>query len=729
MALSSLEQSWKDVENTEPILNRDIKIRTMYGALINMNLTAYESPAPYRLLLVLEQSKDFLQLPFKVKVTKDELARELRRWLDGHMIRNPCVLIPKRIDESITNFVKFGKPPPQEDLLVWILSRTELRTGQDSEIKFGGFEFDYTGINSIEAEREKIARVDAELSAEDNAFAAVNLKNEYPKTTRASKSNNKIVKDVNDDPIDDLEEFSKSIQNLQDLNVNASSASARPSSAPGGLKTFMFPGPDTTAADARRDEMAHLRKLHREHAKANKVDNSSYGITRKIVGRSKVMDELKTKGATKLKGREGAQVGISKKDWTSDHWRLAVDLDKARKDVEKAMEERRMMMVTSKVRQKQMSDKLNSVKQKVTGSSGSQKWIAAAQEELIRLQNINFEIQEDIRKQKIKSSKAVQQVAMTIAPPGYTNRRGSWQRGAVIGPGPLPPDATMPQTDPLLEVTMKKYYWDSEGRRHTRTLADMEREETSKSQVDRAMEVIRRAAANATTYKLDLKKIFEFFDSSGDGCIVKSELVQAFESLGVHLEPETAAAIYDHFDPNHSGSIKLGEFVYAFFNRRKIVRQYKRNINGLSEQQIKAKFHSCDTNGNGKLDHKEFLKLLKKFGIEISEFEQNLIMEKFDADGDGYLDIDEFREFLHNPDGDLMNTVIKSKTLPPSYSNIPRIPVHNHTAPVGHIQESKSARKEEQPIDMEKVDVLWMAKMLEDQEKLESKLGKQYYRN
>jgi len=478
-----------------------------------------------------------LQYPFKVKVTKDDLAKELRRWLDGYMIRNPCVLIPKRIDEVITKFVKFGKPPPQEDLLVWILSRTELRTGDNSEIKFGGFEFDYTGIGSIEAEREKIARVDAELAAEDDAFAAVKLKNEYPKTTRASKINsNKITKiEVDDDPLDDLENFSKSIQNIQELNVKTSAAGTRPSSAPGGLKTFTFPGPDATSTDARRDEMAHLRKMHREHAKANKVDNSSYGISRKIIGRSQALDDLKSRGTTKLKGRSGAVEAVSKKDWTSDHWRLAADLDKARKDVECAMEERRMMIAVSKERQKQMKEKLHTVKEKITGSASSQNWIKNAEEELMRLKNIHFEIQEDIRKQKIKAKRAVQQVVMTIAPPGYTNRRGSWQRGAVIGPGPLPPDATMPQTDPLLEVTMKKYYWDSEGRRHMRTLADIEREESSKSNVDRAMEVIRRAAANATTYKLDLKKIFEYFDTSGDGHIVKSELIQAFDSMGVKV--------------------------------------------------------------------------------------------------------------------------------------------------------------------------------------------------
>jgi len=36
---SSSDPSWKDVERTEPILNRDIKIRTLFGALLNMNLT------------------------------------------------------------------------------------------------------------------------------------------------------------------------------------------------------------------------------------------------------------------------------------------------------------------------------------------------------------------------------------------------------------------------------------------------------------------------------------------------------------------------------------------------------------------------------------------------------------------------------------------------------------------------------------------------------------------
>jgi hypothetical protein len=47
--------------------------------------------------------------------------------------------------------------------------------------------------------------------------------------------------------------------------------------------------------------------------------------------------------------------------------------------------------------------------------------------------------------------------------------------------------------------------------------------------------------------------------------------------------------------------------------------------------------------------------------------------------------------------------------------------VHSNTAPAALIEESKSSREDKQKVDMEKVDVLWMAKMLEEQEKMESK--------
>ena len=120
----------------------------------------------------------------------------------------------------------------------------------------------------------------------------------------------------------------------------------------------------------------------------------------------------------------------------------------------------------------------------------------------------------------------------------------------------------------------------------------------------------------------------------------------------------------------------------------------------------------------------------------MGEFEQNLMMEKFDSDGDGYLDIDEFRQYLNNPDGDHLTHAVKSKTLPPAFSTInsnsSSIPIEvksslslSSSSLLAKDSNNETIKKE----DVEKVDVLWMAKMLEEQERLERKVGKEFYRN
>ena len=103
-----------------------------------------------------------------------------------------------------------------------------------------------------------------------------------------------------------------------------------------------------------------------------------------------------------------------------------------------------------------------------------------------------------------------------------------------------------------------------------------------------------------------------------------------------------------HFDPNGSGSIHYGEFVWAFFNRRALVRQWKRVTQGLTHEQMRSKFHQFDVNGDGRLDQKEFKKMLKNLGIVIGDDEQKTLVERFDIDGDGDVDLREFFNFMES---------------------------------------------------------------------------------
>ena len=75
------------------------------------------------------------------------------------------------------------------------------------------------------------------------------------------------------------------------------------------------------------------------------------------------------------------------------------------------------------------------------------------------------------------------------------------------------------------------------------------------------------------------------------------------------------------------------------------MRQWKRNTKEMTSSQIRTKFHKFDKNGNGRLDSKEFRRLLKSFGIEMHQLQVNSLIDRFDKDGDGNIDMSEFFTF------------------------------------------------------------------------------------
>lgn len=77
-----------------------------------------------------------------------------------------------------------------------------------------------------------------------------------------------------------------------------------------------------------------------------------------------------------------------------------------------------------------------------------------------------------------------------------------------------------------------------------------------------------------------------------------------------------------------------------------MVRQWKRSTDGFTPQQLRGKFHQFDVNGDGKLNYKEFEHLLLSFGIVLSESELDTLVTRFDADGDGCIDMHEFFAFI-----------------------------------------------------------------------------------
>jgi len=208
------------------------------------------------------------------------------------------------------------------------------------------------------------------------------------------------------------------------------------------------------------------------------------------------------------------------------------------------MDERRRMIEVAKARQLQAAERYRQIRENLQNQKGVGKFVNIATNELLSLQNIEADIIEDIKKQRSRAQRTTEHVRWTMAPSGFSNRRGSSQKGPVLGSGPLHPNATSSLRDPRIDQTLRKYYWDCAGRRHLRDNIDNNNNNNNESLIETAMEAIRRVAANISSFKLDLKKVFEQFDTSGDGFISQSEMAEAFLNMGVALDIDAVNAIF-----------------------------------------------------------------------------------------------------------------------------------------------------------------------------------------
>ena len=120
------------------ILRKDIKVRSISGTLTTVHLVVLECESPYVLIFVMTTHSNH---SVRMDVNREELADEIRKWMKKTEVRYPCVNASHRLLDVMNDFIKHGKPPKQNDLIAWILSRSELRLGSSAALVLGGFSF------------------------------------------------------------------------------------------------------------------------------------------------------------------------------------------------------------------------------------------------------------------------------------------------------------------------------------------------------------------------------------------------------------------------------------------------------------------------------------------------------------------------------------------------------------------------------------------------------------
>ena len=135
------------------------------------------------------------------------------------------------------------------------------------------------------------------------------------------------------------------------------------------------------------------------------------------------------------------------------------------------------------------------------------------------------------------------------------------------------------------------------------------------------------------------------------------EFKRSLHELGDHLSGEQMEAVFHHFDPNGEGRIDYGEFTWAFYNRRRLIKAWKDASGGaaVSEQsrltRMRELFHRYDSQRKGKLQPYQFRKVLEGMGVALADWEFQTLLTRFDKDDDGFVDYVEFVAFMEEQVG------------------------------------------------------------------------------
>ena len=149
-----LDSNEIEVETSQILRGKRLKLRTINRAVLPIVLNVFECESPYVMIFLIDIAETY---SVRMDVQKEDLARELGLWLEGEMLESPALELSSRGERVMQQFMKYGKTLAQEDLILWILSRSELSLERVDCIKFGVISSD-NYVNSTSSYDEMTTR-------------------------------------------------------------------------------------------------------------------------------------------------------------------------------------------------------------------------------------------------------------------------------------------------------------------------------------------------------------------------------------------------------------------------------------------------------------------------------------------------------------------------------------------------------------------------------------------
>ena len=143
-------------------------------------------------------------------------------------------------------------------------------------------------------------------------------------------------------------------------------------------------------------------------------------------------------------------------------------------------------------------------------------------------------------------------------------------------------------------------------------------------------------SSNETKRLKDLKAIFSAYDRDGNGKISSQEferIILAAMGPNGQLSKTEIENLYRRADKNNDGELDIPELQAAMNENFSEVERKK---------QLREVYAVLDVSGNGLVSAKELMEISKQFGEKLTPEEVEIMIEEFDADGDGHISFEEF---------------------------------------------------------------------------------------
>merc|ERR1719326_1869096 len=141
--------------------------------------------------------------------------------------------------------------------------------------------------------------------------------------------------------------------------------------------------------------------------------------------------------------------------------------------------------------------------------------------------------------------------------------------------------------------------------------------------------------------------IFQLFDRDCSGGIDRTELVYALNHLGLATNEKQAAEILAKFDADFSGVLERDEFS-RLVNMVRDFQAAAGRAQAQPDDDITRCFRTFDTDHSNSIEHGELLAALNALGLVTDNAGAGRILYRYDADGNGRLDADEFRRLVND---------------------------------------------------------------------------------